>query len=511
LAQGPVTVTGSYQNVTGITIQGVPAQVQDGTFSGDTVLLRGTNLIEADGRSAAGVRYATHVSVIAGPLGNPDEPVASAAAVRLNQGGLDLALEVAAAAIDGPTIEALLLAGNPVFEQSGDYDVTVEARSFRLGDTKLKLQPGEGSARLTVELQDFALGVHVDARYGAAFAELDQTASATKAVITGDVGLRVERGILRVDLSKVDVVLTGFSLDTSRWPSWLTGELTDLVLAEVVEGVLRVAIVDIVPPLLEEQLGSLELSFSTTLLERTASVEATLRDARFDPAGLALGVDLDVEIEGQTSKAAPGFLVSPASVPTPDRSADLAVSVLDDLMNSALFEAWRADLLSLRLSSDDGSLPAYLLDAIGGARSGIVTIDAALPPTLVEVDKALRVQVGEMQVRLDTIDGARGEYLVFAMGGHVDLDVKVENGMLKLVFGQKDLRLTVRDTDWTGSLVEVTAEIEKLLPLDLALGLLTDLEIPLPSLGGLTLASAAVTRDTTTLHTNLALDLEVAD
>ena len=113
-------------------------------------------------------------------------------------------------------------------------------------------------------------------------------------------------------------------------------------------------------------------------------------------------------------------------------------------------------------------------------------------------------------MRLDTIDGANGEYVIMAVGGHIDLDLSVQDGVMKVGFGEKDLRITVRETDWSGSLVEATEQIEGLLPLDIALGLLEDIEIPLPTFAGLTVKSATVSRDASTVHTLVGVSLEPA-
>lgn len=508
LGEGPVAVRGTVENLGDVRVDGLAASAADGTFGAETTLERGIHLIEASGVSGAGTTYRTHVGVMAGETGEPDAPVSDAAEMRLNEAGLDLALDVAADLLDGEAIESALVAANPVYElDDGETHVTVDVTSFALGGADLDVDPGDGEADLTVTLTDVSIGVFVDGTRGSFFFSVNQTATVRTAVLTAKVGVSVEDGRIATPLSDVDVVLTGFSLDTSDWPSWLTGSFTDALLTEMAESALRYAIVQVLPPVIEEQLNSLELSFELTLLERNARVSADLTDAAFDPDGLALQVDLDAQIDGVQPVSAPGYLLAPTSSPTVDRTSALASGLSDDLLNLLAFEAWRAGMLSYSLSTEDGSLPPYILDALGGARSGIVRIEADLPPAIVEVDGTLRAQLGELRVRLDTVDGENGSYVIMAVGGHVDLVLQVVDGVLTVGFGDKDLRLTVRDTDWTGSLVQVTEQIEGILPLEVALSLLTDIEFPLPTMAGLAVDQATVTRDASGFHTDVAVEL----
>ena len=510
-AVGEVEVAGTADNVDQLSLAGGSVSLADGAFSGSTTLVRGTNMVTVSGVSKGGTTYTVHNGVIAGPTADPEEPVAHAAAVRINEPGLDLALGIAAAALDGPTIEGLLVAANPVYESTGDTEVTVTATSFGLDGAALALDPQAGSADLQVTLSGLSLGVDVEGRADRLTFSGSQTVTVTQAVLTGSLGVQVVDGAFVTTLTDVDVALTGFALDTSDWPSWLTGSLTDLILTEVVEGVLRVAIADLVPPIVDEQLNSLDLSVQLTLLERPAAISALVTDATFDPDGLAVDVTLDVSIDGTSAVQAPGYLAAPQATPTVDTTAELAVGLADDLLNLAAFEAWRAGLLSYTLSTDDGSLPPYVLDALGGARRGIVSVDAELPPTIVEVDGGLRAQVGELRVRLDTIDGVNGEYVIMAVGGHIDLDLAVVDGVVKLGFGDKQLNLTVRDTDWSDSLPRAQQQVAELLPLEAALLLLQDLEIPLPTFAGLGVGGATVSRDVSGVHTGIAVDLVVIE
>lgn len=507
-AEGAVEVMGTYDNVSDIRVGGQAATAQDGRFEGDFTLVHGMNLVEVTGVSPAGTTYATHHGVIAGQVASPDEAVGDAARLRLNESGLDLLLELGAGLIQGEAIGALLVTGEPIYELAGDPSVTITPTAFSMGAVGMDVDPKQGQAELTITLDDLSISADVFGRYGGGFAELAQTLTADRVTLTGKLGVDVVDGGFKTTLTDVDVVLTGFGFDDTNVPEWLRGSLTDLILAEVLEGALRVAITDIVPPIVDEQLNGLDLSFQTELLARLLTGRAEITDANFDPEGLVVTADLDVSIDGLNPVDAPGYLKAPSGEASLSTAGDLGLGLADDVLNLVTFEAWRAGMLTYQLSTEDGSLPGYVLSALGGARTGFVTIRADLPPTIVEIDSGLRAQIGELSIRLDTIDGDNGEYVIMAVGGHIDLDLAVEEGVLSVGFGEKDLRITVRDTDWTGSLVEVTEQMEGLLPLDIALGLLEDLEIPLPSFAGLAVRSATVERDASRYHTNVSVSLE---
>jgi hypothetical protein len=508
-AEGTVDVTGTVETLTDLRLQGGPVTASDGAWGAPVTLERGTNRIQVEGTSPGGTLYGTHVSVIAGDTIDPDAPVRDGASLRLNRGGLDLVLDLAAAQLDEATLRELLITGEEplyTYDQDGTR-VDVAVTDLGLGGVDIDVEPGPGTADLTVTLTDLSLSLFAEGTSGALFFEVAESLTVDRAELVGTLGVAVVDGEIRTTLTDVDVRLVGFRVDLSDWPSWIQGTFTDLLLTEVVEGALRTAVAEVVPPLVDEQLNSLDLSYEIELLETPIRVEATLTDAAIDPDGLALATDLAVDMPAAGAVDAPGALASPEATPVLDTTSDLAVGLADELLNVAAYQAWRADLLTYTLSTDEGTLPAYVLDALGGARTGRVAISADLPPTIVAREGGLRAQVGELRVRLDTIGGDRGEYVILAAGGHIDLDLEVVDGVLQVGFGEKDLVLAVRDTDWEGSLVEVTDQVADLVPLELALSLLEDLTFPLPTFAGVGIQGATVVRDAGDAHSNLAVRL----
>ena len=508
LPVGPVDVTGRYETLGDLRLGDAALAHADGTFQGTAELVRGTNLIAVSGRSPAGTTYTTHNGVIAGDLADPDAPVPEAVVARINRGGLDRLSALVGSLVTADALAPLLVTGEPITAwEDGDTRVDVEVTNLAFDDVDVRITPGDGAAQLRVILYDLDLGVWLQARRGPASASLRQQITASRVQLDAVVGVRVEDGVVKTSLSEVDVQLADLRFDTASWPSWLQGSFTDTVIRVVLEGVLRGVLPDLLPPILDAQLATLDLSFTTTVMGRAAVGAATLRSAGFDPDGLHIGADLALTLDGVRPRPAPGYLTSALVAPAPDRQADIAIALRDDVLNLGALLAWRADLLALTLTTDDESLPPFVFDALGGSRNGAVAISAGLPPTIVESEGQLRAQVGELMIRVDTEDGDNGELLIAAAGGHVDLALSVTEGALEIGLANTTLQLAVRETDWTDSLPEATAQLESLLPLELAFGLLTDLSFPLPSLGGLAIDQATVDRDPSGLHSRIAVTL----
>lgn len=500
---GPVAVSGTYDAVRDIQVDGQAAVYEDGAFSGNFELKHGTNLVEATGVSSAGTVYKTHHGLIAGDTNNPNEPVEDAATIRINESGLNLVLGIAGELITEENLEELLVTGDPIYELEGDPEVTVTPTDISLESTSLVVDPRPGYAEVTVVLTGIAMTADVEGRSGALFASVSPTLAADSVTVTGKLDVSVTNGEFETTLTDVEAVVVGIDFDTGSLPGWLKGSLSDAVLTGVLEGALRYAIVEILPPLIDDALNSIELDFTTEILGKNLTASANITSGAFDIDGLSVVSDLDLSIDGVKATGAPGYLAAPKGTPALSTEGDVSIGLYDDILNLALFEAWRAEVLTYQLSTDDGSLPNYILDVLGGARTGLVTIRADLPPTVVEVDGKLRVQLGELYVRIDTVDGLNGDYVILAVGGNMDLILTVEEGELNIAFAEKDLRLTVRETDWKGSLVEVTEEVEGLLPLELALGVLEDLQLPLPAFAGVSIESATLVRDVGGAHSNI--------
>ena len=118
-----------------------------------------------------------------------------------------------------------------------------------------------------------------------------------------------------------------------------------------------------------------------------------------------------------------------------------------------------------------------------GRQCIIVCVNAlmGLPPVVVEKNGGLELQLGELEVTLDTPGGELGDHLVASVNVFAPVEIYATDGVVKLDLGDPTLVMMVRESDWGADDVTITELLEVALPLDLLLGLL-NIEYPLPSL-----------------------------
>lgn len=501
---GESAVKGTATNVDSVTVGLAPAGAQveaarsgDG-WSGTVTLARGANVVEADAVDLRGDTQRRRNGVLAGDFANPDDRVAGGLAARVNQSGLDRIGAILAESITPEAITTAATAMNPVYSDSygwGTINVAADIDSVDFGAPDIALEPSSGLLTLTATLPD----LYVDAQaYGDVFGygfDEDVSMSASSAVITATVAVDAQSGALTVTLTNATVDLKDFSYDTSLLPGDIESYLLVDTLRDALESTLVEKIQEQVPPLLTDTLAGLDPSFSTEVLGQPLDVAFGFASADIDNDGIALGLDVDVDMADPGLRSYPGYLTAPDATATLDTHADVSAGFSDNLLNVVLFKAWRAGLLDMRLSTDDGSLePAMLL--LLKADEGTITTSAALPPVLVQGDSgAPQLQVTELLVTIDTPGGELGEHIVVAVSLWVDVAVDIADGSLVLELGTPTIVMDVRESDWGASNEATTQLLEQALPIDVILMLLGDISFPLPSLYGITFASGDADRD----------------
>jgi hypothetical protein len=514
----PVDVTGRAENLTDVTITRgddvLSAAVDDDhTFTTELELERGINVVEARGTDQRGDLHYVRHGVIAGEFADPGNAMDDAVQMRVNQGGLDVLVDLASEMLDPVEIGSSIQAMNPVYEDAygvlGWDAVTIRADvgDLYFDPPSLEASPASGVLTLEAEIPNLWLSVYASGDVvGWDFGEWVWI-WADSADITGRLTVEVDDGELVVELREAEVELANFGFDTSILPTDVEGWL----LADTVRGMLEEQLVDQieaqVPALIEEQLAALDLSFETELLERTLAIEASFASASVDPDGLVLALDLDVDVPSSGTKVYSGYLTADARPAETSHTADLGLSLSDDMLNRVLFEAWRSGMLDVTLSTEDGSLDPILLTSLQ-ADAGSISINAALPPVIVESEGGLQAQIGELLVTIQTPGGAMGEHLLLAVSVFVELEVAVDDGSLSLEVGSPTLSMMVRESDWGASNEATTQLIEQMLPIDTFLLLLADLSFPIPELGGVSIEQATVTRDDSGVYTGI--DVQVS-
>ncbi len=513
--EGTVEANGTWELLDTIDVNDVPAELsEDGTWATTVHLERGLTVLEAFGSTDDGehTRF-DRVGVLAGTWEDPGRPVSDAMDLRLNEDGLDYATDYAATIVTVQTVNDAALAMNPAYEDSygvwgwSAVEITGVIDEVDFDTPSIDASPSSGLLELEVTIPNLFVDLQAYGEVIGIGFDSDASMEATKAVITGSLTLDVDKhGGLVIELVDPVVELKGFSYDTSLLPWDVEDYLFVDTVRGMVEDMLLEKIEELVPPMLEETLGGLDLSFELDLLGAPLSLSMDFTEASIDPDGVAMSTAFDVSMPLAGSKSYAGFLGSDPVVPDVDTRSPVAAAISDDLVNLMLFEAWRGGVLDLRLSTDDGSLEPIMLLPLK-AEQGTITLRPDLPPVAVQVDGGLQIQAGELVVDIETPDGELGEYLQVAAAAFIDLELALEDGVVALDIGTPELSLMVRQSDWGASDETTTRLVEEMLPLDTFLALLGGLELPLPSLEGLTISSADLGRDRSGLHTTVEVEL----
>ncbi len=517
LAPGDTTATGRAHRLSGVTVNGVAATVDEDAAEGDNFSAKvtvkpGINLIEARGAEEDGdVHYQRH-GVLAGEFAAVEEAVEQGVHIRLNRGGLQAVMGAAGGLINDDEVATSVSAMNPIY--SGSYAVTEESTvTFDASVTDLTFDtpvlralPASHKLVFEADLPNFDVDVFVEGDAFGFSADGTITLSATNVLLTGDLILRATGGRVEADLTEATVELVGFGYDTSLLPDAIDGEFLVDSLRAVLENKVREAMLERIPPILDAQLAGLATGTSTEILGYPVDIAADIETVDVDPEGVFASTALTVEVGGITAKEYEGvFWIDPAE-PSPSRSADVGLAVSDNLMNRVLFEAWRAGVLDQTLSTDDGSLPPATLLPLK-ATQGTIVLEALLPPVILENEGQLQAQIGELDVDITTPDGQLGQHLRVSAFVWADASLEVENGVLHPVLGETKVTLAVRDSDWGASNEAITELLTTMLPLETLLSLLTNIDYPLPTFGSLAIDSATVARDAGGTHTDAAIEM----
>lgn len=511
LPDGRVTVRGEAKGLTDLRLNGALVHVDGNLWDAEYELPRGVTTFEVSGVDGGGDHVFLRQSVLAGDFAGPNaKDLPGALGIRVNQGALDAAGDLVGSLLDPASINDLLAGLNPVYEDSygvfGLDAVTISAdiESVAFDPAEITLDPGAGALTLGLALPNVEVVVPVSGDVlGIDFDEV-LTVEVGEASIGGALELDADDGALAATLAAPTVVLRDFVFDTSILPGSIESAVLSDTIRTTIEDLLVEQMSALLPTLLDQQLAGLDIALDTEILGNPVSIGAGFGEAAIDRDGLLLVADLSLDMDVPAgAKPTEGFLLSGAPDPRPSTSPDLAVLLGDDVVNKLLHDAWRAGVLDLTLSTDDGSLDAFLLSPLGAGSEASIAIDAGLPPVLVQVGDRAMLAFGELVVEIGTPGGENGDRLVIDAAGQVPLDLELVGGSLTMALGAPELTLMVRDSDWGADNETVTNLLEDQLPVELLFSLLGDVAIPMPTIGDLVLPDAAIGREASGTSTTI--------
>jgi hypothetical protein len=509
-----VVVNGTAVGLTDLLVNDVPTLLDGDEFQSTIGLERGINRVEVKGTDGRGdTKYIRH-SVIAGDFADTNKTMKDALHLRLNQGGLDAVCEIVNDAIDPEEI-ADSVAGTPVYEaQYGLFsweaiDMTALLMDLSFDKLNAELKPGSNRLYLTVEIPDLDTELWT---FGAVFGidfDVDAFVWADSVIIEGEVTIDADDGELEVAFENPEVALYGFGYDTSLIPYGIE----TLVFVDEVRGYLEDMLVDTisekVPEILDEQLAGLDLSFETEMFGQDMKLEAEFAEADIDHDGVALVVDIDVDMGSEDLHEAPGYLSAPEATMELSTKSDVAFGLTDNVFNRVLHGVWQSGMLDMTMSTEDESLDAAIALMLK-ADSAAIKIDAPLPPVMVQRDGELVIEVGELMVTIDTPNGEFGDHLEAAISGAIPVNLVGQDGELLIELGDADLMFMVRDSDWGAASNEaVTNLLSQMLDPRLLLMGVGELAFPLPALtDNIGIKSVKVNTEDNEYSTALRINLE---
>jgi hypothetical protein len=304
---------------------------------------------------------------------------------------------------------------------------------------------------------------------------------------------------LRID--SVSASSTNFDFDFNGF-SWLESVLSffgfdvDSTIEGYLVDAIEDAVYDAVPPLLEDALQDLELSFDIDLLSNSYTIEAVPEDIDVDSVGLTLALETVVEPETWArSDYGLGSLHGDYSIPSWSSTPGASIAISDDFINQVLYAMWGGGLLDMTVDSSELGLdPADLSFILGDVESLVVSVDPLLPPVVVPGSSGnlLDLRLGDLHLTL-TADGAT--FIEVYVSAVTDLDVSVDGDATLSAELGADLRLyfdvVYPESNTTGA-SDTEALLEALVPL--LLPTLTDAlgEIEIPAIQGFTLSGISV-------------------
>jgi hypothetical protein len=138
--------------------------------------------------------------------------------------------------------------------------------------------------------------------------------------------------------------------------------------------------------------------------------------------------------------------------------------------------------MDVTLSTDDASL-SQAVALMLKSEQATIQIKPGLPPVMIERGGVLNLEVGEINVFIDTPGGDFGDHLEATISGSIPVEIIGEDGELQIDLGEPNLAFMVRDSDWGAASNEsITNMLSVMLSPTLIMAAVGEISFPLPSL-----------------------------
>lgn len=463
----------------------------------------GINVFDMSGLDSEDNTHWIRQTFMAGPAAKPSEKVERALSVHLGSQGIQKGLGLIGNDFDSTTLETMVKTYNPIFDDRvEDVKVRADIQHLTFDAPIITANTTEGYLDFVVLIPNFWLYIDTDVHI---IFEWDLDVEIGSDIyLSGRVAIEpTERG-LDIQLDQTSAWLDAFYVNIDWIPNGIEERHIEPPLMQGIEEALNQIMTTMVPDLLADATEELDLRFDLPVGDSFTEVELGISEVDINKNGIDIAMSYEAEAPAPPSPV-PGYLYAGEAPPSVDPHEELTVALSDNMVNQLMYTLWAGGSFTQRLSTDDETLP-LIAGILFKSEAVTVEIDAPLPPVLIEHNGKLQMQIGDLDIAITTPGGEMGETLKMRVTALMDVDIALADSALKLKPTVTDTFMYVYDSDWGETPFETTALVEETLPMEVLLGLMGDLVIPMDALGDLGLElTLDVGRNPSGVHTDLAI------
>lgn len=476
--------------VVGVTVNDIPADLKaDGSFTVTLPINPGTRLLHAKAVDAQGNEGKETRAVVAGPMAPLNKHVPQSITATMSAQTFDAIGRGASNFVNTADLTSMVSPYNPVYSAGAEsgpdclYGMA-SITSVSVGNTNISLYPVAGGMYVDAELDNVFVGMHLD--YAAACIDggRDITVAMDHVSAAGNLSVAMyDDGTFDVHLDNPDVQITNLDLELGGIP----GAIVDLLSLDTAMGpILGWAIERFMAPAINNSLAGLGVQHTVNVLGTNVDVSVAPHSIDFEDVGAL--VDLDSSLRAQGDDGGPGFVYVPNTAPAMDMSQGFQVAVADDVANQLLASLWSAKALDRTLDLKTGPYGNI------GTLYDSVELEAMVPPYIDANAGQVTLTVGDLMATFKL----NGEAVTkIAISAEVGVKVKTDpNGALRLDVGDPTVFVDVDSNGVMGANELSNADFEQITSFALgrviAVGSGSVGAVPLPSVGGVSLADVSV-------------------
>ncbi len=501
ISRSDVHVAGQFQSIENLIMNGASVDVQNhGNFGFDTVIDTGMNFFEFTAIGLDGVEYLDRRSILNGRYLDADQTLQESVGVFLGEEGLTSLGGAAAEMIDAQSLTDYIAASNPVYTDSVQIEWAIIELGFYIDQitfdsAEVKIIPANNMLQIEVDLHN----TYVDGRvladlYGLGLIdddfEFDLSADTSKLFF--DVTPSLVNGEITIEPAGGRVQFDGFAYDIGGLSDFVETFVYVEEIRSLIEDALYSQVEAIVVPMVEEAISGFELSTVVDVLDTTVEVEGEISWLNVTNDGMALYMDIDLDVPRQRT-IENGFLASSEAAPNFDLSSSAEAVLSDNLLNMALYRLWEGGAFDAEFSTADGTMDSVVTSLL---ESDDVTMKMRpmMPPVIITRGNTLMMEFGEVEIEVETPKGSWGENSLWVISGSAEVDANIVDGLLNLELINPETSVIVRENDWGMDVLNATTTVERLMPFDMVIERFGGVSLPLPSIPGINLSGIGLER-----------------